>query len=226
MQDDAWIILDNKVYDVTPVLSWHPGQTRRCLTNVLCLTHPMFLFRRPAVHPHVCRQGFYRAFNRGSSLVQYSETRVDSIGIASTRAFTTTVSVQRLTFSTTTHVPIGSTVAHGKRDECLLGVLSAEAIKVMEQDAARAAKELQELKEARKGLALQPDAFTAAQLVKRADISHDSRYEPGISASLNRAHRAAACHQAIYVRASSPARRQSGKAWPSRGTTCFDLAAL
>lgn len=24
-QDDAWIILDSKVYDVTSVLSWHPG---------------------------------------------------------------------------------------------------------------------------------------------------------------------------------------------------------
>ena len=25
-QDDAWIIIDNKVYDVTSVLSWHPGK--------------------------------------------------------------------------------------------------------------------------------------------------------------------------------------------------------
>lgn len=33
VQDDAWIILDNKVYDVTSVLSWHPGQTHRCFTK-------------------------------------------------------------------------------------------------------------------------------------------------------------------------------------------------
>ena len=24
-QDDAWLIIENKVYDVTDVLSWHPG---------------------------------------------------------------------------------------------------------------------------------------------------------------------------------------------------------
>ena len=24
-KDDAWIVLDNNVYDVTSVLSWHPG---------------------------------------------------------------------------------------------------------------------------------------------------------------------------------------------------------
>lgn len=77
----------------------------------------------------------------------------------------------------------------------------------MEQDAARAAKELQELKQARKGLALQPDAFTAAKFVKRADISHDSRYELETPMSLIRTHRAAVWHQAIYFRAALPARR-------------------
>ncbi len=80
-------------------------------------------------------------------------------------------------------IDLALTVAHGKRDECLKGVLSAEAIKVMEGDAARAAKELHELLEARKGLTLQPDAFTAVRFVKRADISNDSRYEPGTPTS-------------------------------------------
>ena len=31
-QDDAWIILDNKVYDVTSVLGWHPGGANAIMT--------------------------------------------------------------------------------------------------------------------------------------------------------------------------------------------------
>ena len=32
-QDDAWIILDNKVYDVTSVLSWHPGRSPETISQ-------------------------------------------------------------------------------------------------------------------------------------------------------------------------------------------------
>ncbi|OJT12411.1 Nitrate reductase [NADH] 1 [Trametes pubescens] len=124
--DDAWVILDNKVYDVTSILSWHPGGPR--------------------------------------SILMY----------AGKASIAPSVELTALVPALLT-IDLALTVAHGKRDECLKGVLSAEAIKVMEGDAARAAKELHELLEARKGLTLQPDAFTAVRFVKRADISNDSR---------------------------------------------------
>ncbi|KAI0358306.1 hypothetical protein OH77DRAFT_1581746 [Trametes cingulata] len=114
--DDAWIILDNKVYDVTSVLSWHPGGPRSILVYA------------------------------GKASVEPS----------------------------TEYKNIHDNFAHGKRDECLIGVLTQEGIKAMEQDAVRAAKELEELKKARKGLALQPDVFTAAKLVRRKPVSADS----------------------------------------------------
>ena len=66
-------------------------------------------------------------------------------------------------------------VAHGKRDECLVGMLTDEGIRTMEEQAKRAAQELQELKATRSGLALQPDSFVAAKLLCRKDVSPDSR---------------------------------------------------
>lgn len=33
-QDDAWLIIENKVYDVTDVLSWHPGGASAILAYV------------------------------------------------------------------------------------------------------------------------------------------------------------------------------------------------
>ncbi|KAI0675969.1 hypothetical protein C8Q78DRAFT_360877 [Trametes maxima] len=114
--DDAWIILDNKVYDVTSVLSWHPGGPRSVL--------------------------MYAGKASIDCSIEYKN--------------------------------IHDSFAHGKRDECLVGVLTAEGIKAMEEDAARAAKELRELKAARQGLALQPDAFTPAKLLRRKPVSADS----------------------------------------------------
>ena len=69
-----------------------------------------------------------------------------------------------------------ATDANSRKDECLIGSLSEEGIKAMEEDAKRAAKELAKVKEERKGLALQPDVFTQAKLVKRKEVSSDTRY--------------------------------------------------
>lgn len=46
----------------------------------------------------------------------------------------------------------------------------------MEQDAKRAAEVLNRVKEERKGLILQPDSFVRATLVKRTEVSRDTRY--------------------------------------------------
>ncbi len=69
-----------------------------------------------------------------------------------------------------------SSDANGKRDECLIGMLSDEGIKAMEEDAVRAAKELAKIKAERHGAALQPDVFTLAKLVARKELSSDTRY--------------------------------------------------
>lgn len=58
----------------------------------------------------------------------------------------------------------------------MIGVLSDEAVTEMEQDAKRAAEVLNRVKEERKGLILQPDSFVRATLVKKTEVSHDTRY--------------------------------------------------
>ena len=58
----------------------------------------------------------------------------------------------------------------------MIGALSKEGVKAMEEDAKRAAHELAKVKEERKGLALQPDVFTQVKLVKRQEVSSDTRY--------------------------------------------------
>ena len=45
----------------------------------------------------------------------------------------------------------------------------------MQEDAIRAAKDLAELKAQRQGFALQPDVFTPVKLVRREDVTADSR---------------------------------------------------
>ncbi|KAI0701790.1 hypothetical protein C8Q76DRAFT_242105 [Earliella scabrosa] len=116
-QDDAWIILDNKVYDVTSVLEWHPGGANAILTY----------------------------------------------------AGKATVDV------TNEYKGIHDNYANSKKDECLIGALSEEGINAMKEDAERAAKELAKIKAERKSMALQPDLFTQAKLVKRKEVSADTR---------------------------------------------------
>ncbi|CDO69334.1 hypothetical protein BN946_scf184746.g15 [Trametes cinnabarina] len=111
-KDDAWLILDNKVYDVTSVLSWHPGGANAILAY----------------------------------------------------AGKATVDV------TNEYRGIHDNYANGKRDECLIGILSSDGIQAMKQDALRAMKELQRVKAERQGFALQPDLFTRAKLVRREEI--------------------------------------------------------
>ena len=57
----------------------------------------------------------------------------------------------------------------------MIGKLSEDGVKAMQEDAVRAAKELAKVKEERKGMALQPDVFTQAKLVKRQEVSSDTR---------------------------------------------------
>lgn len=116
-RDDAWLILDGKVYDVTSVLDWHPGGANAIMGYV-------------------------------------GKATVDA---------------------TNQYKGIHDGYANSKRDECLIGELTKEAMKVIEKDAERAAKVLAEMKEKRKDFALQPDVFVAAKLLKREEKTSDTR---------------------------------------------------
>ncbi|KAI0325977.1 hypothetical protein GY45DRAFT_1374345 [Cubamyces sp. BRFM 1775] len=116
-KNDAWLILDNKVYDVTSFLTEHPGGANAILTY----------------------------------------------------AGKATVDV------TNEYKGIHDAYANSLRDKMLIGVLSEEGIQAMKEDAIRAAKELQKVKSDRQGLALQPDLFTQAKLVRKKEVSSDTR---------------------------------------------------
>ncbi|PCH32962.1 hypothetical protein WOLCODRAFT_147072 [Wolfiporia cocos MD-104 SS10] len=116
-KDDAWIVLDGRVYDVTSVLEWHPGGA--------------------------------------GAILGYA-------GKATAEA-------------TNEYNGIHDQYANSKRDECFIGVLSKEGMDAMRKDAERVSKELAKLKEERKDYALQPDSYIAVKLVKRKEITHDTR---------------------------------------------------
>ncbi|KAI0659447.1 hypothetical protein C8Q70DRAFT_1053815 [Cubamyces menziesii] len=116
-KNDAWLILDNKVYDVTSFLTEHPGGANAILTY----------------------------------------------------AGKATVDV------TNEYKGIHDAYANSLRDKMLIGVLSEEGIQAMKEDAIRAAKELQKVKADRQGLALQPDLFTQAKLVRKKEVSSDTK---------------------------------------------------
>lgn len=54
-------------------------------------------------------------------------------------------------------------------------MLSDEAVEEMEKDAKRAAEALAKVKKERKNAAMQPDSYTRATLVKKNDVSGDTR---------------------------------------------------
>ena len=94
--------------------------------------------------------------------------------------------VRIVSSTSSSHADHASTLidANGKKDECLIGKLSEDGVNAMREDAVRAAKELAKVKEERKGMALQPDVFTQAKLVKRQEVSSDTRCSRSSSALL------------------------------------------
>lgn len=116
-QSDAWIILNNKVYDVTSVLSWHPGGAAAILNYA------------------------------GKATVQ---TTID-------------------------YNAIHDGYANSQRDKLLIGKLSEDGVKALQEDAKRAAKNQAKLKEERAGMALTPFSYSAATLVNKRNVSADTR---------------------------------------------------
>jgi nitrate reductase (NAD(P)H) len=141
--DDAWIIIDNKVYDVSSLTgpgSWHPGGTAAILTYAGKAT--------------VDCSNDYNAIHDG--------------------------------------------YANEQRDKLFIGVLSEKGVNALKEDAERAKKVQAKVKKERADFALKPyrygfpakiycrrvsaDAdvslysFTAATLIKRKEISKDTRY--------------------------------------------------
>ncbi|CDO76150.1 hypothetical protein BN946_scf185027.g13 [Trametes cinnabarina] len=115
--DDAWVILDYKVYDVTKLLPAHPGGPYAILAY--------------AGKPSVDLTNQFHGIHGAS--------------------------------------------AYEWRSQFLIGKLSEEDVVRMQEDAALAEEELAELKEERKGLALQPDIGTEATLVNRKEVSDTLR---------------------------------------------------
>ena len=68
------------------------------------------------------------------------------------------------------------TDAHQRRDEGLIGRLSPDGVETMQEDAIRAAKELEQVKAQRQQYVLQPDVFVPAKLLRRRELNSDSRY--------------------------------------------------
>lgn len=65
--------------------------------------------------------------------------------------------------------------ANSRKDECFVGGLSEDGVRIMTEDSERAAEALAKLKAQRRGLALQPDVFVVAKLIRRQEVSADSR---------------------------------------------------
>ncbi|KAJ3533482.1 hypothetical protein NM688_g7276 [Phlebia brevispora] len=135
--NDCWIIIDNKVYDVTDVLSWHPGGAAAILAYA----------GKATVAATLQYKGIHDNCKRFPSLACDFGTQ-----------------------------HLCELDANSKRDECYIGVLSNEAVGEMKKDAMRAADALAKVKKEREDFALQPDLFTSATLVKKTEVSEDTRY--------------------------------------------------
>lgn len=116
-ENDAWIILNNKVYDVTSVLTWHPGGAAAILNYA------------------------------GKATVQ---TTID-------------------------YNAIHDGYANSQRDKLLIGKLSEDGVKALQEDAKRAAANQAKLKKEREGMALTPFSYSAATLVRKHEVSADTR---------------------------------------------------
>ncbi|KZT29931.1 hypothetical protein NEOLEDRAFT_1153772 [Neolentinus lepideus HHB14362 ss-1] len=120
--DDCWIVINNKVYDVTSALSWHPGGAN-------------------AIMPHAGKC--------------HMETTLE-------------------------YASIHDDYANKKRDECYIGVLTKKGIELMNTDSGKddakhaheaRAKEAKE----REGYPLKKHSWCPATLVKKTELSHDTR---------------------------------------------------
>ena len=116
-ENDAWIVLNNNVYDVTSVLDWHPGG-KNAIMN-------------------------YAGKASVDATIQYNG--------------------------------IHDAYAHGKRDECFLGVLSKKGIEVMKKDAERAEKERAKEQKERDRFALKKYYWTPTKLEKVEQESRDTK---------------------------------------------------
>ncbi|KAJ9118108.1 hypothetical protein QFC22_004007 [Naganishia vaughanmartiniae] len=115
--DDAWLIINEKVYDVTSVLNWHPGGQ--------------------------------------SAIMNYAgKATVDA---------------------SNDYNAVHDAYANSQRDKLLIGRVSDKGIKALQDDAKRAKKADEAVKKERAAFAMNPFRFVSATLVKKKEMSKDTR---------------------------------------------------
>lgn len=116
-RNDCWIVINTKVYDVTSILSWHPGGAN-------------------AIMPHAGKC--------------HTETTLE-------------------------YASIHDDYANKKRDECYIGVLTKKGVELMREDAKRATEARSKESKERDEYALKKHSWCPVTLVKRSELSHDTR---------------------------------------------------
>uniref|UniRef100_A0A2H4WRE4 Nitrate reductase [NADPH] n=1 Tax=Ganoderma lucidum TaxID=5315 RepID=A0A2H4WRE4_GANLU len=145
-EDDAWMILDNKVYDLSgshgpsykPMLAQHPGGATILLR--------------------------YAGKASIDATIEYD-------AIHDKREECT----DRIFAADQLQLIVSTTGAHTMRDTCLIGRLSDKGVTIMRQDAERAAKDRLRQKEQQRGFAFQPDVFVRAILKERLELTSSVR---------------------------------------------------